>query len=136
MNAGKIENYNPVNLNPVFSEGGVAAANRRVHKRIKRIALGAELFLEKVLESLASIVGAWRGWRGGGRYLRGLRIGSRSRVLFDGHAEFVELAVVLGVFGGDAFRDRLGALKLGAGIEEAALLATLKVALALGTLAL
>jgi len=67
--------------------------------------------------------------------LRGLRIGSRSRVLFDGHAEFVELAVVLGVFGSDAFRDRLGALKLGAGIEKAALLATVKFELALGALA-
>ena len=135
MNAGKIENYNPVNLDPVFSESGVAAANRSVHKRIKRIALGAELFLEEVFESLASIVGARRGWRGGGRYLRGLRIGSRSRVLFDGHSEFVELAVVLGVFGSDAFRDRLGALKLGAGIEEAALLATVQFELALGALA-
>jgi len=97
------------------------------------MALGAELFLEEVFESLASIVGAWRGWRGGGRYLRGLRIGSRGRVFFNGHAEFVELAVVLGVFGGDAFGDRLGALKLRAGIEEATLLATVKLELALGT---
>ena len=67
--------------------------------------------------------------------MRGLRIGSRGRVFFDGHAEFVELAVVLGVFGGDTFRDRLGALKLGAGIEAAALLATVKFELALGALA-
>ena len=67
--------------------------------------------------------------------MRGLRIGSRGRVFFDGHAEFVELALVLGVFGGDAFGDRLGALKLRAGIEETALLATVKFELALGALA-
>ena len=93
------------------------------------------LLFEEILESLAGIVGARRGWRGSGRYLRGLSVRRGCGVFFDGHAEFVELAVVLGVFGGDAFRDRLGALKLGAGIEEAALLATVKFELALRALA-
>ena len=93
------------------------------------------LLFEEIFERLAGIVGARRGWRGGGRYLRGLRIGGRSRVFFNGHAEFVELAVVLGVFGGDAFGDGLRTLELSAGIEEAALLAAVKFELALGTLA-
>jgi len=55
-------------------------------------------------------------------------------VFFDGHAEFVKLAVVLGVLGSDALGDGLGALELRAGIEETALLATMQFKLALGTL--
>src|SRR5579864_4474022 len=94
-----------------------------------------ELFLEEILESLAGIIGARRARSGGGRYLRGLCVGSRRGVFFDGHAEFVELAVVLGVLGSDALGDGLSALELGAGVEEAALLATVKLELALGTLA-
>ena len=67
--------------------------------------------------------------------MRGLGVGSGSGVFFNGHAEFIELAVVFGVFGSDAFGDGLGTLKLGAGIEEAALFATVKLELTLGTLA-
>ena len=59
-----------------------------------------------------------RGWRG---------------IFFDGHAKFVEGAGVLGVFGRDAFLDRLGTFELSAGIEEAALLAAVQVSAALGT---
>ena len=93
------------------------------------------LLFEEIFERLAGIVGARRGWRGGGRYLRGLRVRRGCRVFLDGHAEFVEFAVVLGVFGGDAFGDGLRTLELSAGIEEAALLAAVKFELALGTLA-
>ena len=62
-----------------------------------------------------------RGWRG---------------VFFDGHAEFVKGAGVLGVLGRDAFRDGLGALELRAGIEKAALFAAMQFELALGTRAI
>jgi hypothetical protein len=65
--------------------------------------------------------------------LRGLLIGSRSSVFFNGHAEFVELAVVLAVFGSDTFGNRLRAFKLCAGIEETALLAAVEFRIALGT---
>src|SRR5260370_21214672 len=63
-----------------------------------------------------------------------LRVGGGRGVFFDGHAEFVEGAGILGVFGGDAFRDWLSAFELRAGIEEAALLAAVQFGLALGTL--
>ena len=134
MNTSKIENYNPVNLDLVPYKSGAEAGQAEDYKRIKGSALRGELFLEKILEGLASIIGARRGWRGGGRYLRGLGVRSGGSVFFNGHAEFVELAVVLGVLGGDALWDGLGALELGAGIEEAALLTTVKFKLALGTL--
>jgi len=134
MNARKIESYNPVNLDLVSYESGAGAGQTEDYKRIKGSALRRELFLEKILEGLAGIIGARRGWRGGGRYLRGLGVGSGGGVFFNGHAEFVELAVVLGVLGGDALGDGLSALELGAGIEEAALLTTVKFKLALGTL--
>ena len=61
-----------------------------------------------------------------------LRVGSRRGVFFDGHAKFVEGTGVLGVLGRDAFRDRLSALELRAGIEEAALFAAVQFGLALG----
>jgi hypothetical protein len=83
---------------------------------------------------LAGIAGSRRGLRGCGD-LRRLRVGSRSGIFFDGHAEFVELAVILGVFGRDPLGDGLCALKLRPGIEEAALLAAVKLKLALGALA-
>ena len=82
-----------------------------------------KLFLEEVLEGLAGVVGARRGSSGSGGHLSGLGVGRGGGVLFDGHAKFVELAVVLGVLGSDAFGNGLRALELGAGIEEAALLA-------------
>ena len=93
----------------------------------------AGLLLEQVFEGLARI-----GWtarnrlRKSGGNLRRLLIGGGSGVLLDGGAEFVELAIVLAVFGSDAFRDRLRAFKLRAGIEKAALFAAMKFGVALG----
>jgi hypothetical protein len=94
-----------------------------------------QLFLEKILEGLAGIVGSRRGSNGGGRHLSGLGVGSGSGVLFDGHAKLIKLAVVLRVLGSDAFGNGLRTLELRAGIEEATLFATMKLKLALGTLA-
>jgi len=89
-----------------------------------------ELLLEEILESLASVIGA----RGrGGSVPRGLRVGSRRGVLFDGHPKFVEGAIVLGILVGDAFFNRLRAFELRAGVEEAALLATMQLELTLRT---
>ena len=68
--------------------------------------------------------------------MRRLLVGRGGGIFFDGGTEFVELAIVLAVFGRDAFRDRLGAFKLRAGIEEAALFAAVKFGIALGTRAL
>jgi hypothetical protein len=96
--------------------------------------LNHKLFFEKILEGLAGVICARRWSSGSGRHLSGLGVGSGGGVFFDGHAKLVEFAVVLGVLGSDAFRDGLRALELGAGIEEAALLATVKLKLALGTL--
>jgi len=104
-------------------------------RRIKKTTLLAELFLEEVFEGLTGVIGARRRRAGGGRDLGGLGVRSGRGVFLDGHAEFVELAVVLGVFGSDSFGDGLSALELGAGIEESALLAAVKFELALGTFA-
>lgn len=84
---------------------------------------------------MAGVVGAR--WCGSSRGcdLRGLRVGRRRSVFFDGHAKFVKLAVVLGVLRRDAFGNGLRALELRAGIEKAALLTAMKLELALGTLA-
>jgi hypothetical protein len=98
-------------------------------------ALTHKLFLEKVLEGLAGVVGSRRGSNGSGSHLSRLGVGGRSGVFFDGHAKLIKLAVVLCVLGSDAFGDGLRALELGAGIEEAALFAAVKLKLALGTLA-
>src|SRR5207248_11654294 len=65
--------------------------------------------------------------------LGGLLIGSRSGVLFHGHAKFVELAGVLAVLGSDAFGNGLHALKLGAGIKKAALLTAVQLGIAFRT---
>ena len=98
-------------------------------------ALTHKLFLEKVLEGLAGVVGSRRGSNGSGSHLSRLGVGGRSGVFFDGHAKLIKLAVVLCVLGSDAFGDGLRALELGAGIEEAALFAAVKLKLAFGTLA-
>ena len=93
----------------------------------------AELLLKKIFEGLAG-VGRTAGsrLRKSGGDLRGLLIGGGCGVLFDGHAEFVEFAGVLAVFRSDAFGDGLRTFKLRAGIEEAALLAAVKLGVALG----
>ena len=73
------------------------------------------------------------GWLGkGGSDLRGLLIGSGCGVLLDGGAELIEFAVVLAVFGSDAFGDRLSAFELRAGIEESALFAAVEFGVAFG----
>jgi len=91
------------------------------------------LLLEKVFEGLARVGWTAGGWlRKGGGDLRGLLIGGGRGVLFDGGAEFVELAIVLAIFWSDAFGDRLGTFKLRAGIEEAALFAAMEFGIALG----
>lgn len=100
---------------------------------MKRRIRASVLFLEEVFESLTGVVGARRG-SGNGSGLRWLRVGVGRGVLFDGHAEFVELAVVLRVFGRNALGDRLRAFKLRTAIEKAALLAAVKLERALGTL--
>jgi len=64
-----------------------------------------------------------------------LSVGRGRGVFFYGGAELIELAVVAGVFGSDALGNGLRAFELGGGIEEAALLATMKLEAALGTLA-
>ena len=58
------------------------------------------------------------------------------RVFFDGGAELVEFAVVAGVLGSDAFGDRLRALELRGGVEEAALLTAVQSRPHLGHLSL
>ena len=68
--------------------------------------------------------------------MRGLLVGRGGGIFFDGGAEFVELAIVFAVFGRDTFWDGLGAFKLRAGIEEAALFAAMKFGIALGAGAL
>ena len=100
---------------------------------MKRRIRASVLFLEEVFESLTGVVGARRG-SGNGSGLRWLRVGVGRGVLFDGHAEFVELAVVLRVFGRNALGDRLRAFKLRTAIEKAALLAAVKLEAALGAL--
>src|SRR5579859_128174 len=93
------------------------------------------LLFEKIFEGLAGVERA-RGSSFGDRCLLcWLRVGCGRCVLFHGGAKFVEGAGVLGVFGGDAFRDGLRTLKLSAGIEEAALFAAVEFELTLGTLA-
>jgi hypothetical protein len=92
-----------------------------------------ELFLKEVFESLAGVgrtAGSWFGKSCGD--LRRLLIRSGRSVLFDGHAEFVEFASVLAVFGSDALGDGLRTFKLCAGIEKAALLAAMEFGVALG----
>jgi hypothetical protein len=104
-----------------------------VRHRVMEAQLEGALLLEEVFEGLARIR-----WTTGGRLrerggdLRGLLIGGGCGVLFDGRSELVELAIVLAIFWSDAFGDGLGAFKLRAGIEEAALFATMEFGVALG----
>ena len=84
---------------------------------------------------MAGVGGARWGWRrtcGGGR----LGVRSRGGSFFNGHAEFIEGAIVLGVLGGDALGNGLRAFELDAGVEEAALFAGVKFELAFGAFAI
>src|SRR4029077_15535080 len=91
------------------------------------------LLFEEILEGLAGVVVARRGGRGGVSSL--LRVRGGRGVFFHRGAKFVEGAVVLGVLRGDALWNRLRAFKLRAAVEETALLATMQLESALGTLA-
>ena len=93
------------------------------------------LLLEEVLEGLAGVVGAsWRR-RSGNVGGAGLHVRGGRRVFLHGHAEFVELAIILDVFGRDAFGDGLSTLELRTAVKEAALLAAVQFEVALGALA-
>jgi hypothetical protein len=80
---------------------------------------------------LACVGGARWGWRRR-RCRGGLRVRRRRGIFFNGHAEFVEGAIILCVFGSDALGNGLRAFELDAGIEEAALFAGVKFELAFG----
>jgi len=71
-------------------------------------------------------------FREGRRDLRRLLVSGGSGIFFDGGAEFVKLAIIFAVLGSDAFGDGLRAFELGAGIEEATLLAAVEFGVALG----
>src|SRR5271154_2259002 len=91
------------------------------------------LLLEQILERLPRIVRPdMRGRRC--RCRRGLRVRSRRRIFFNRHAEFIELAIVLGVLRRNALRNWLCAFRLRPGIEKPALLAAMQFRLALRTL--
>ena len=80
---------------------------------------------------MACVGGARWGWRRR-RCRGGLRVRRRRGIFFNGHAEFVEGAIILCVFGSDALGNGLRAFELDAGIEEAALFAGVKFELAFG----
>ena len=86
-------------------------------------------FFEEVFEGLAGVGGARRRWgRACGRGRLGVRRGGG--IFFNGHAEFVEGAIIFCVFGSDALGNGLRAFELDAGIKEAALFAGVKFELA------
>src|SRR5438552_1305284 len=109
---------------------------RPASRKDRREGFITRLFLEEVFEGLARIGVARRS--GGRRRARSVRLSIRRwrSIFFNGHAEFVKGTGVLCVLRRDAFRDRLGAFKLRAGIEKAALFAAVQFELALGTRAL
>ena len=104
------------------------AAGRQEFPNLKCPCSGP-LLLEQILEGLPRVVVSRWGSGGG---LGFLRVGGGSGVLLDRGAKFVERTIIFCVFGRDALRDRLGALKLRARIEEAALFATMQFKLAFG----
>jgi hypothetical protein len=91
-----------------------------------------KLLLEKILKSFARVVGTSSGWSCSGR---GGSVVYRRSIFFDGHAQFKERAIVLGVFLRDAFWNGLGAFELPASIEVDALFAGVHLSMASGTLA-
>jgi hypothetical protein len=81
----------------------------------------ALLAFEEILEGLAGVAVAGRGGGGGRGSLLG--VGGWSGVFFYRGPNFVEGAIIFCVLGSDALGNGLGALELGARVEEAALLA-------------
>src|SRR5205823_4129217 len=74
-----------------------------------------------------------RGCSGGrGARSRRLSVGRWRGIFFNGHAEFVKGAGIFCILGRDAFLDGLRTFELRAGIEVAALFATMQFELALG----
>ena len=88
-------------------------------------------FFEEVFEGLAGVGGTRWGWgRTCGR--GGLGVRSWGGVFFNGHAKFVEGAIIFCVLWRDALGNGLRAFELDAGIKEAALFAGVKFELAFG----
>ena len=73
------------------------------------------LFLKKILEGAARVVGTGGGGGRGGGFA------------FARHADRVEAAIVAGVFGGQPRGNRFGALPARCGVEVKALLATMQI---------
>jgi hypothetical protein len=117
----------------VICASGAWGEAEDVEERGTEPEMAVPLLLEKVLESLTRVVVAWRGRRGGVGSL--LCVGGGGGVFLDRCAKFIEGAVVLRIFGCDALWDGLGAFKLRAAVEKAALFATVQLESALGTLA-
>ena len=67
--------------------------------------------------------------------MSGLRVGGWRGVFLDGHAKFIKCAGVLPVFGRDAVGNGLRTFELRARVEKAALLAAVKLKIALRALA-
>lgn len=89
----------------------------------------ARLFLEQILEGLSRVRGP-RGRLHCGGYRHFLSIGGGCGVLFDGHAKFVEGAIIFRVLRRDALGNVLRAFKLRSRIEKTALLAAVQFKLA------
>src|ERR1700722_8528935 len=98
----------------------------------QKVLCSRKLLLEKILKSFARVVGTSSGWSSSGR---GGSVVYRRSIFFDGHAQFKERAIVLGVFLRDAFWNGLGAFELPASIEVDALFAGVHLSMASGTLA-
>jgi len=90
------------------------------------------LLLEEILKSLTRVVVARRRRRGSRSSL--LRVGCRCGVFFRRSCEIRRTCSCSSRPLGDAVRDGLRAFKLSAAVEEAALLATVELECALGTL--
>jgi hypothetical protein len=93
--------------------------------------LRGELFLEEILESPASVIGARYASGNGGR----IGVGNWRGILLESHAKLEKLAGVAGVLSRNGHLDGLGTLKLRAAIEMEALLAGVELEFATGALA-
>src|ERR1700684_17914 len=96
----------------------------------RKIPAVGKLLLEKILESLARVVGTPRSSSNRSSY----GVIYRRGIFFHGHAEFKKRAIVFCIFFRDALEDGLRAFKLLAGIEVNALFAAMQFGVAAGTL--